>query len=134
VSGVRTIKQKVVVSASPPEVYEALTNARKLAAFTGAAATGAARIGGAFTAWDGYITGVHRKLVKGKQIVQDWRTTEWPDGAVDSRLELTLKKVRGGTEISMVHSCVPSEQADSYRTGWTDYYWKPLKQYFSIQR
>jgi activator of HSP90 ATPase len=129
--GVRTIKQKVVVSAAPVDVYEALTNARKTALFTGSPATGAARVGGRFTAWDGYISGVHRQLVKGKSIVQDWRTTEWPEGAQDSHLELTLKKVKGGTEIFMVHSDVPAAQAESYRKGWTDYYWTPLMQYFS---
>lgn len=128
---VKTITQKVVVSAAPAEVYDALTNARKQAAFTGSAATGAARVGGRFTAWDGYITGVHRQLVKGKKIVQDWRTTEWPEGAADSRLEMTFKKVKGGTEVRMVHSNVPAEQAASYRQGWHDYYWKPLKAYFS---
>ena len=25
---------------------------------------------------------------------------------------------------------VPAEQADSYRQGWIDFYWKPLKGYF----
>ena len=127
----RTIKQKVVVSAAPADIYDALTNARKITAFTESPATGAARVGGTFTVWDGYITGVHRELVKGKKIVQDWRTTEWPEGAADSRLELTFTRVKGGTEIRMVHSNVPAEQADSYRQGWFDYYWKPLQAYFT---
>lgn len=127
---VTTIKQTVVVSAPVADVFDALTRARTHAAFTGAAATGAARVGGRFTAWDGYISGVHRQLVKNRKIVQDWRTTAWPAGAADSRLELTLKGVQGGTQIRMVHSQVPSEQADSYRKGWTDFYWNPLRAYF----
>jgi activator of HSP90 ATPase len=127
-----TIMQRVVVSAAPADVYDALTNARTLSAVTGSPATGSARVGAAFTAWDGYITGVNRRLVKGKTIVQDWRTTEWPEGAGDSRLEITLLKVKGGTEIHMVHSNVPAGQARAYRQGWVDYYWKPLKAYFSV--
>jgi activator of HSP90 ATPase len=128
---VKTITQRVVVSAPPGAVYDAFVNARKHAAFTGSAATGSARVGGRFTAWDGYISGVHRKLVKGRVIVQDWQTTQWPEGAAPSKLELTFTKAKGGTQIRMVHSNVPAEQADSYRQGWFDFYWKPLTAYFS---
>jgi len=32
-----------------------------------------------------------------------------------SRLELTLRKVKEGTEISMVHSNVPAEQAEALK-------------------
>ena len=41
------------------------------------------------------------------------------------------KAASGGTEVRMVHSNVPAEQADSYRQGWVDFYWNPLKAYFS---
>jgi len=129
---VTTITQKTYIPAVAPEaVYDAFVNAKTHARFTGAAATGVARVGARFTAWDGYIQGVNRKLVKGKQIVQDWRTTEWPAGMPDSSVEFTFKALKGGTEIRMVHSKVPAEQADSYRQGWIDYYWKPLEAYFS---
>jgi activator of HSP90 ATPase len=112
-------------------VYDAFVTAKTHAAFTNSPATGVARVGGKFTAWDNYISGVNRELVKGKKVVQDWRTTEWPAGAPDSLLTLTFKKVKAGTEIKMVHSNVPAEQADSYRQGWYDYYWNPLKAYFT---
>jgi len=128
---VKTITQRILVQATPAEVYEAFVNSWIDAAFTGSPATGSARVGGRFTAWDGYISGVHRELVKGRRIVQDWRTSEWPDGAKPSRVEFSLKAVKGGTEIRMVHSDVPAEQADSYRQGWIDYYWDPLKAHFT---
>lgn len=115
----------------PDTAYAAFVNPRIHSAFTGAAATGSARVGGRFTAWDGYISGVHRELVKGRRIVQDWRTTEWPEGAQPSRVEFSFKAVKGGTEIRLVHSNVPAEQADSYRQGWIDYYWTPLVAYFA---
>lgn len=130
-ASVKTITQKVTVPAPPAKVYEAFVNARVHAAFTGAAATGAARVGGRFTAWDGYIHGVHRELVKGKKVVQDWATTEWTEGAPPSRVEFTFKAVKGGTAVRMVHSHVPAEQAGAYRQGWIDFYWAPLQAYFS---
>ncbi len=130
-SRVRTITQKVVVPATPAQVYAAFLDARTHAAFTGSRATCSARVGGKFTAWDGYISGVNRELVKDRRIVQDWQTTEWPPGAEPSTVEFTFEAVEGGTAIRMVHSNVPAEQADSYRQGWIDYYWEPLKAYFT---
>jgi len=130
-SSVKTITQEVVVAAPPEKVYEAFVDPKVHAAFTQSPATGSAKVGGKFTAWDGYISGVNRELEPGRKIVQDWRTTEWPKGAADSRLELTFTAVKGGTEIKMVHSNVPAHQAESYRQGWTDFYWTPLKAYFA---
>jgi activator of HSP90 ATPase len=128
---VRTITQRVLIPARPEQVYDALTSATRHAAVTSAKATGARRVGARFTAYDGYIMGVHRELKSGAKIVQDWWTTEWPEGASPSRLQITLRSVKGGTELRMVHSAVPAEQADSYRQGWIDYYWTPLQAYFS---
>ena len=129
--GVKTITQRVRVPATPAEAYDAFVNPRVHSAFTGTRATGTARVGGRFTAWDGYIFGVNRELVKGRRIVQDWQTSEWPEGAGPSRVEFSFKAVKGGTEIRMVHSKVPAEQADSYSQGWIEYYWDPLKAYFT---
>ena len=129
-----TISQKVTVPAKAIEVYEAFVDAKKQSAFTGSKATGQGKVGGKFTAWDGYISGKFLELEKGKKIVQEWVTTEWPKGFPPSRLELTLREVRGGTEISMIHSNVPAKQAKDLREGWNEFYWKPIKDYFRILR
>jgi activator of HSP90 ATPase len=125
-----TITDSVIIAGTPEEVYDAYVDAKKQSAFTGSKATGDGKVGGKFTAWDGYIFGRNMVLEKGKRIVQEWKTTGWPEGYPPSKLELTFKKVKGGTELSMVHSDVPAEQADEYRQGWIDFYWKPLEKYF----
>jgi len=125
------IKQTVFIKASPEEVYDALLNAKKHSAFTGSPAKTNARVGSEFTAWDGYITGKNLELVKGEKIVQEWETTGWPEGYPRSRLELTLTPKKGGTELRMVHSQVPAEQVEDYRSGWHTSYWDPLKAYFA---
>jgi activator of HSP90 ATPase len=127
----KTIKQRTLIRASPKQVYDAYTNARTHAEVTKAPATGTRRVGATFTAYDGYIKGVHRVLTPGRRVVQDWTTTEWPEGAPASKVEFTFKAVKGGTDLRMVHSQVPASQADSYRQGWIDYYWTPLTEYFS---
>jgi activator of HSP90 ATPase len=126
----KTLKQKVIIPAAPEQVYEAIIDGEKHSKFTGSKATSEPKVGGKFTAWDGYIFGKHIELEKGKKIVQEWSTNEWPKGYPPSIFELRFKKVQDGTEIEMIHSKVPEEQADDYDQGWKDYYWTPLKKYF----
>jgi activator of HSP90 ATPase len=128
--GTETIRQTEFIPAKPVEVYNALIDAKQHSAFTGSKATSDLRVGGEFTAWDGCIFGKNLNLEKGKRIVQEWKTTEWPAGYPPSIVEFTFSQVENGTELSMVHQNVPAEQASSYRQGWIDFYWKPLKKYF----
>jgi activator of HSP90 ATPase len=130
----RTIVQKVIVQATPDEVYDAFMDPQKHSDFTHTQTTGSQEEGGEVSASDGYITARNVELKKGKKIVQEWTTTEWPDGYPPSTLELDLKKVTEGTELTMTHSKVPDEQADDYAEGWTDYYWNPMVEYFQKKK
>ncbi len=125
------IRQTVIVDAPPEAVYEAYVDPAKHAAFTGSPATGKPKVGSKFTAWDGYITGKYVKLERGKKIVHEWTTTEWPTGYPPSLVELTFKPKGKKTEMTMVHSKAPSEQAKDYAEGWMQWYWEPLKKYFA---
>jgi uncharacterized protein YndB with AHSA1/START domain len=49
----------------------------------------AARVGGRFTAGGVYMQGATLELDPPRKIVQSWRTTEFPEEAPDSRLEVT---------------------------------------------
>ncbi len=129
-----TIRQKTVIPAEPEEVYDAFMDSKKHSEFTGSEAKIDGKVGGNFTTWDGYSSGKNLELQRGKKIVQEWITTDWPKGYPSSRLELTLRKVEGGTEISMNQSEVPEEQAEELKKGWIDFYWKPMKSYFTKTR
>ena len=124
-----TIEQTVFFEASPEEIYDALLDPKKHSEFTGSPAATSAKKSATFSAGDGYISGKNLELVKGKKIVQEWKTTEWPDGYPVSRLQLTLTPKKGGTELRMVHSRVPAEQVAYYAGGWKSFYWNPLKEY-----
>ena len=132
-SKVRTIKQKVIIPASPKEVYDAYVDPKKHSKFTGHKATGKAVVGGKFTAWDGYIFGKYLELEDEKRVVQEWASTDFPKGCGPSRLELCFNKVPKGTELVMVHSNMPEEIADDAADGWIEWYWNPLKEYFKKQ-
>lgn len=129
-----TITQKVIISATPDEVYDALMDPKKHSEFTGSKAEGKSVIGSEFSAWDGYIQAKNLELEKGKRIVQEWVTTEWPKGFPPSILVLTFKDLGGRTEITMVHSDVPAMQENDLRQGWTDFYWIPLKDFFEKRK
>jgi len=130
-SEVTTITQKIIIpKVIPKEVYQAYIDPKKHSQFTGSEATGKPVVGGKFTAWDGYISGKFLELEEGKHVVQEWKSTDFPEGASPSRLELTFREVPKGTEIVMIHSNVPKDQEDETAEGWTEFYWAPIKQYF----
>src|SRR5579859_6068705 len=114
----RTITQSVTIRATPVEVYDALVNAKKHAEFTGVPATSSHKIGGKFTAWDGYIAGKYLKLEPGRRIVAEWSTRDWPADYPPSVIEFTFAKAPGGMRLAMVQTAVPAAQAPNYRQGW----------------
>jgi len=91
----KVIKQIVFIPAKPVQVYDAYIDAKKHSDFTGGKATCNPKVGGDFTAWDGYIFGRNLELRKGKKILQEWTTTEWPKGYPPSILELSFISKEG---------------------------------------
>ena len=119
------------IPATPQEIYDAWLDAEAHAAMTGGAVTRAsAEIGGAFDAWNGYIDGTNVALEPGRRIVQAWRTTRFADDDPDSRIEVILEPVEGGTLLTLNHTNVPDGH-DGYRDGgWENNCFKPMRAYF----
>lgn len=118
-------------SASPEVIYRAWLDSAGHSAFTNSKAKVDARVGGIFTSYGGYISGVTTELVENERIVQRWRATDFPVGYPDSKVELTLTPQSGGTRLSMRHSSVPTKNAKSYDSGWHENYWQPLRAYLA---
>jgi activator of HSP90 ATPase len=118
------------VPAGPAEIYEAWISSEGHTAMTGSSANVDGRVGGKFSAWDGYIVGTTLELTPNQRIVQAWRTSEFSTEAPDSRVEVLLEKVDRGTKVTLIHSDMPEDQIESYRQGWEDFYFKPMKEYF----
>lgn len=118
------------IRAKPAEIYEAWLSSGGHSSMTGSPAEIDGKVAGQFSAWDGYIFGKTLELTPNQRIVQAWRTTEFPNGASDSHLEVLLEEVSNGTKITLIHSDMPEDQVDSYRQGWEDFYFKPMKEYF----
>ena len=122
----KTIRQNVTFKASPHEVYEALMDSRKHSEFTGGKASISRKVGGKFTAYDGYAEGTNLELVKDKKIVQTWRADDWPEGHY-STVTFELGKVEGGTKLKFTQAGVPEDQYEAISEGWVEWYWDNMK-------
>ena len=122
-----------IFPASPREIYDAWLSSAH-GKMVGSTATVDPRVGGAFTAWDGYIRGTTLELEPYRRIVQAWRTTEFSAAHPDSRLELLLEQVEGGTRLTIRHTEIPEGQSASLEQGWIDNYYRPMKEYFARKR
>jgi activator of HSP90 ATPase len=123
-----TIKQTIIFKALPHDVYEALMDSKKHAAFSGSKAVISREVGGTFTAYDDYISGKNIELVPDKKIVQDWRASDWPQGYY-SRVTFSLIPVHDGTRLDFTHANVPEGTEDEFKQGWIDNYWEPMKKF-----
>ncbi len=115
---------------SPEKLYHAWLDSDLHAAFTGSPAEIVSRPGGKFSAWDGYIFGTTLELHPYHQIVQSWRTTDFPPTSPDSHLVVTFEAVGEGTRLTLIHTDIPDGQADDYRQGWEDFYFTPMAEYY----
>jgi len=125
------LKLSVELAVTPETLYGAWLSSAGHAKLTGGAqASVEPKVGGAHTAWDGYITGKNLVLEAPRRIVQSWRTTEFPAGAAESRVELRFDAVAGGTRLTLDHSAIPEGQSEMYAEGWVNFYFVPMRTLF----
>ncbi|MAG52730.1 MAG: hypothetical protein CMH62_02090 [Nanoarchaeota archaeon] len=122
----KTINQKVVLKASPHEIYEMLLDSKKHEEFTGQKADISKHIGGKFKAFDGWVEGETIDLIPDELIVQKWRGKDWEEEYF-SKVTFELKKVEEGTEITLTHEDVPEDKYESVESGWKEHYWDKMK-------
>src|SRR5687767_4141016 len=102
-----SIRVSDVIPASAEQIYRSWLDSGQHGKMTGAPASGDASIGARFYAWDGYIEGSTVELEPSRRIVQRWRTSEFPAGSPDSRLEILLEPSGTGTTVTILHSEIP---------------------------
>mgnify|MGYP001607420855 CR=1 FL=1 len=127
----KTIKQSTAFKASPNEVYEALVDSKKHSKFTGSRAVVSNKVGGKFSVYGGALYGKNLSLSKNKKIVQQWacEMKGWPKDHF-SRATISIKKVRGGTNLSFMQTGVPAACYKDISDGWKKHYWNAMKRAF----
>jgi uncharacterized protein YndB with AHSA1/START domain len=131
-----SIRQEVIIKASPKRVYDTLLNAKRFSEFTGGApAEIDAKVGGAFSCFGGVITGRNIELLPNQRIVQAWRAAMWPEGHY-SIVKFELQPQGSETRVVMDHAGFPEEMrahlnGEEADGGWHRQYWEPLKKYLA---
>ena len=116
---------------TPGILYKAWLDSVTHAEIIGSSADIDPNLNGKFTIWDNYITGTTTELVPNKKIVQQWRTTEFPENSPDSILDLTFEPTKEGTKLTLIHKNIPDGQGEEYKQGWKEYYFGPMLEFFT---
>jgi activator of HSP90 ATPase len=135
------IHQEVVFKAGLKRVYGALIDSKqftKVIELSAAAKSGAPlgnkptaisqEVGGPFTLFGGYITGLQVELLADQRIVQAWRAGSWDPG-IYSIAKFDLKEQGLNTKLVFDHTGFPQDQAQHLATGWQINYWEPLAKF-----
>lgn len=121
-----------IVPATPERVFGAWLDGEEHGAMTGASAEVEGGVGCKFSAWNGYITGTTLEVEESARILQSWRSGDFAEEDGDSQLEILLKPVEGGTQVTFNHSDIPAGQGQMYTGGWDEHYLQPMCDYFTI--
>ncbi|MBK5277729.1 MAG: SRPBCC domain-containing protein [Bacteroidia bacterium] len=128
----KTLTQRIVFKSANTEIlYDMFLDTKHHSAITVGSAKITANVGATFSVYDGYAKGKNLQLVKGKLIVQSWSAADWIDKEPDSTFILLFEQNGKDAIIAMTHANIPDAHAKGIKQGWSDFYWKPWKQYLT---
>lgn len=123
------INQEITFAAGSIPSFEALTDSRKFAEFSGAPAEIDARVGGTFSCFGGAISGKNLEVVRCTRLVQSWRVENWEEGVYSVVTFALDEDDSGQTKLVFDQTGFPHEHREHLNQGWYDKYWSPLKTY-----
>jgi len=121
---VKKIEQTYEIKAPVVKVWQALTDPRVIDEWGGGPAKMDAKGGSKFSLWGGDIHGTNTKIAENELLSQDWFGGKWDQ---PSKLSFHLRQKGNITEVKLVQTDVPDEDAVDIAQGWKDYYLGPLK-------
>ena len=123
----KDFKKYYIIPASPEEIYKALTTETTIQLWTGDLVTMDATAGGAFSMWDGAITGEFITLEPYNKIVQQWYFGEQEDKSI---VTIQLHDHKKGTSIEVHQSNIPDEDYEDLIDGWNNTYMASLMEFY----
>ena len=132
-----TIHQSAYFKVAPAQVYNLLLSSAGFSActkksfdmFSASSAKIDSVVGGAFSLFDGHITGRILELVPGQRIVEAWRVVDWPAG-VYSIARFDMSAEGSGTRVTFDHVGFPEGLKEHLAIGWQQHYWDAMTKYF----
>jgi activator of HSP90 ATPase len=130
----RNVTIAASLPASPDRLFDMYLDPAMHAAFTGAPVEIGAKPGSSFRAFGGALSGHIVHVEPKRLIVQTWRSTSWPAGAIDSVLVLSFWPADDGGRIELSHVNVHDADFAGVSHGWEKYYWTPWRSYLAAEQ
>lgn len=125
----KDFKKYYLLSASPEDVYNALTNPVTLQLWTGEPAEMSTTPDTEFALWDGSISGKNLEFEPNKKIVQQWYFDGQPEASI---VTIKLHPDKHGTSVELRHSNIPDDAYADITEGWNDVYFGSLADFFEF--
>ena len=123
----KDFKKYYVLSASPEEVYLALTLPATIQLWTGEKAEMSTEVGSEFSLWDGAIEGKNIGFEENKKIEQQW----YFDGQEEASIvTIKLHEDKKGTSVELRHTNIPDAEYDDFVEGWNVTYFGALEEFY----
>jgi uncharacterized protein YndB with AHSA1/START domain len=121
----KALLKQYEILAPKAKVFEALTQAELISAWSGEETDTDLIQGEDFSLWGGTIVGVNLE-VSPDRIVQQWQQISWNE---PSKVVITLKETsKNATLIHVLHNGIPDRVFRKIDEGWDKDYLEPLKQ------
>jgi len=121
-------KKYYIITATPEEVYNALTNPLAIKIWTNEEAEMSTEPGSEFSLWDESIVGKNLEFEENKKIVQQWYFGEQKEPSI---VTIKLHPEKDITSVELKHTNIPDDDYPNITEGWDDAYFGSLKEYFS---
>ena len=123
----KDFKKYYILSATPEEVFAALTNPATIQLWSGDPAIMSTEPGSEFSLWEGNIEGKNLEFEKDKKIVQQWY---FGDQEQESIVTIKLFPDRNKTSLELKHTNIPDEDYDNIVDGWNNVYLGSLIEFY----
>lgn len=125
----KNLKKYYTISATPEEVYQAITNPITIQLWTGEEAVMSTEPGSEFSMWEGSITGKNLEFTENKKIVQQWY---FGDQAEESIVTIILHADKHGTSAELRHTNIPDDDFQDISDGWDGAYFGSIIDFYDL--
>jgi activator of HSP90 ATPase len=121
-------KKYYEITATPEDVYLALTNPATIQLWSGDLAEMSTEPESEFSLWDGSIVGRNIEFEPNKKIVQEWYFGEQEELSI---VTIKLHQHKKGTSVELHHTNIPDEDFAAICEGWDDDYWGSIIDFYT---
>jgi activator of HSP90 ATPase len=125
----KDFKKYYTLPATPEEIYTALTNPLTLELWTGEEAVMSTEPGSEFSLWGSSISGKNIEFEQDRKIVQQWYFDGEPEISI---VTIKLHSAKNNTtSVELRHTNIPDKEYEDFASGWDEYYFGALAEFFS---